>query len=279
MVGLLDLVMGVKAVSSVTLSSPVEGILVKTPDDNFVTPEIPVPIQASVTGDGSELVTFAANEEGSATAFPGNSQWVGDVFSEPVASPFVSALDLGSFVTGVANTTTDLAVYALVNATAAATKATTLVYEAANEPADFLPLTIFETNGAVDGDDNGIPDNPFDPANGVGAGEYWISNQNINGQLRTVLVANLDLGSAKGTQLGTVFTSPNGNVQVDSPTLADFVAAGAIDNGESGFLLVEVVNDLVGAIDAGLRRRIGLRLGRCGRRPPARRAAHGRPVR
>lgn len=251
MVDLLDLIMGVKGVGSVTLSSPVEGVLVKTPDDNFVTPNIPVPVQANVTGDGSELVTFVANDAESTTAFPGGKTWVGDDanVSEAVASPFVSSLDIGSFITGVAGTTTNVAVYALVNATAANSKAaTSLVYETANEPADFLPLFITETDGNVDGDNNGLPDNPFDGTDGINPGEVWISDQQIGGQLRTVLVANLDSG-AKGNALGTIFTSPTGNVTVESPDLTAFQNAGAIGAGESGFLLVSVVNDLAGAVD------------------------------
>ena len=60
------------------------------------------------------------------------------------------ALDLGSFVTGNAGTTTNVAVYALVNAAQQA-KATTLVYEATNETADYLPFQITETAGTVDG--------------------------------------------------------------------------------------------------------------------------------
>jgi len=244
MVDLIDLVLGVKGVSGITLSSPVQGVLVKTPEDNFVTPEIPVPLQANVAGDGSELVTFVANPASSATAFPSAGVWSGDVFSEPVALPFASAIDVGAFVTGNANTTTQLAVYALVN-TAQSAKAVTLTYTAANDPIDALPLTIFETTGNVDNDNNGFPDDPF--AN-VLPGEIWISNQQINGQLRTVLVANLDNGGgSKG--LGTVFTSPSGNVTVDSPDLQSFIDAGAIANGETGLLLVEVVNNIAGVVD------------------------------
>lgn len=244
MVGLLDLVLGVKGVSGVTLSSPVEGVVVKTPEDNAEVPEIPVPVQANVVGDGSELVTFAANEAEDATAFPAANTWVGDVFTEPAPSPFVSALDVSSFLTLQAGTQTEIAVYALVNASAAVTKAT-LTYESANEGVDALPLTIFETDGNVDGDNNGLPDDLF---NEVAPGEIWISNQEVNGALRTVLVANLDSG-AKGNPLGTIFTSPNGNVQVESPALQEFIDAGLIDNGESGFLVVDVVDDLVSAID------------------------------
>lgn len=246
-VGLLDLIVGVKGVSGVTLDSPVSGVVVLTPDDNFETPEIPVPLQATVVGDGTELVTFAANIYDSATAFPAANLWVGDAFSEPVASPFVSALDVASFLTGVAGTETQLSVYALVNATAAQFKATALSYEDANAPADALPLTISEIDGSVDADDNGLPDNPF--GGDVNAGEVWISNQEINGEVRTVLVANLGSPSSKGNALGTVFTSPDGNVQVESPDLQSLIDGGAIEPGESGFLLVQVVGGLAGAID------------------------------
>lgn len=247
-VGLLDLIVGVKGVSGVTLDSPVSGVVVITPEDNAQAPEIPVPLQAAVVGDGTELVTFAANIYDDATAFPAPNNWVGDVFSDPVATPFVSALDVSSFLTGVAGTETQLSVYALVNTALANSKATALTYENANEPADALPLTIFETAGSVDGDDNALPDNTF--GGDVQPGEVWISNQVINGELRTVLVANLDNGNnVKGLNGGTVFTSPDGNVQVESPDLQALINGGAIESGESGFLLVQVVGGLAGAID------------------------------
>lgn len=254
MVGLLDLIMGSKAVGNVTVSSPVSGVLVKTPDDNFVTPVIPVPLQGSVAGgNGSELITFVANKTNDAAAFPGGNNWVGDAFTEPVASPYIGTLDVGGFLTGIAGTTTDIAVYGLLNATTAINAIYTLTYQDATAGVDHLPLQIFETNGQVDSDDNGIPDNPFDANDGVGANEVWISDQVVNGQLRTVLVANLDDGSnskgAGAVPLGTVYTSPTNNVTVDSPNLASFKAAGAIGANETGYLLIQVVSDLAGAID------------------------------
>jgi uncharacterized repeat protein (TIGR02543 family) len=65
------------------------------------------------------------------------------------------------------------------------------------------------------------------------------------------LVANVDnLAAPRARSSAPSSRRRTATCTVDSPSLADFVAAGAIDNGESGFLLVEVVNDLVGAIDA-----------------------------
>jgi len=250
MVGLLDLVMGggssAKATGNVTVSSEIQGILIKTPSDNFQTPEIPVPVQGGIAnGNGSELLSFVANKENDATAFPRANRWKGSVYTEPVASPYIGTLDVGSFVTGVAGTTTNLAVYGLVNATASVESIYTLTYSDATTRADRLPLTIQETNGQVDTDKNGLPDNPFA---GLAQNQYWISNQVVNNQLRTVLVANLDDGAKAA--LGTVYTSPTGNVTVDSPDLAQFKAAGAIGANESGYLIIQVVSNLAGAIDA-----------------------------
>lgn len=246
MVDLLDKVLGygVKQGEGVTLESRLDGVVIKTPVDNAVPPEIPVPLQAAVDGAGSELVTFVANEAEDAGAFPEPNTWVGDVFSDPVSSPFLGALDIGFFLTGIANTTTAVSVYALTNAVEA-TKATTLVYETANEPADALGMTLVEMPATVDNDKNGIPDDVF---NQIGPGEIWISNVWIDGVLRTVMIANVDPGTP-AKALGDIYVSPNGNVTVQSPTLQDFIDAGLIPAGENGLLIVEVVDDLAALLD------------------------------
>lgn len=230
---------------AIGIESVIEGIVVKTPEDNSQTPEIPVPLQASIVGGtGTEGITYVANLSNDGTAFPGPGVWSGDSFSGEFFSPFAGALDVGAFVTGVANTTTELALYALANVTQVGTKQTTLLYEAANAPADALVLTIQEVETLIDNDDNAFPDDLF---NDIAPGEIWVANILVDGQLRTVLVANLDDGS-KGN-LGDVFLSPNGNVQVQTPGLADFQAAGVIGAGENGFAIIEVVNDLSVLLD------------------------------
>jgi len=63
MVDILDLILGSAAKQDgVTLESRVDGVVVKTPEDNAEIPAIPVPLQATVEGDGNDLVTFVANE-------------------------------------------------------------------------------------------------------------------------------------------------------------------------------------------------------------------------
>jgi hypothetical protein len=64
-----------------------------------------------------------------------------------------------------------------------------------------------------------------------------------------VLLANLDSGGAKGVSLGDIFISPNQNITIQSPALSDFQNAGLIPPGESGLLLVEVVDNLASLLD------------------------------
>ena len=252
MATLLGLIMGPDQAGDIVLSSPqnLDGVVVKTPIDNAQVPEIPVAVQATVPdAQPADEVTFAAYEAGE-TPSPwdaGAQTWTGNVFSTPAQAPFIDALDISPFVTGTANVQSTIYMYGLLNA-AEQTKATTLVYEAASAPEDALELFLLEAEATVDDDDNGFPDNPFDPVNGVGPGEVWISRMLIDGMMRTVMIANLDRGSSK--QLGDVYVSPSGNVTVRSPALADLIGVGAIaDPAADGLLVVEVVDELAALLD------------------------------
>ena len=96
MVDILDLILGSEAKQSgVTLESRIEGVVVKTPEDNAEIPVVPVPVMATVEGDGNDLVTFVANVEGDAAAFPGSvpggsgQLWSGDVSSAALSFPWM----------------------------------------------------------------------------------------------------------------------------------------------------------------------------------------------
>lgn len=249
MVELLGLILGDdKAIGDSTLVSPVNGVVVKTPEDNAETPEIPVPVQLSTAGEDIGLVTFVANSVPDDAAWDGPNQvWTGDVFSDALSFPYAGAVDVSPFLAGTAtNTQTSVVVYALLNAAAASAKATALQYEAATDGADALALTIFKRDANVDSTDNGLPDDIFAE---VGPGEIWISNVLINGVLRTVLIANADTGGGAKAP-GTVFLQPNARTSIEAPNLDALVADGLVPNGESALIVVEVVDNLAGLIDA-----------------------------
>jgi hypothetical protein len=248
MADLLDMVLGLKGVGEIVVTSPIDGVVVKTPEDNAVPEEleIAVPVTASYEGTGSEEFRFAASDLNNPDAFDGtNSTWSGNVISDAVSFPYSTGIDVSAFLTGAANVQTSLGIYALLNPEMVA--ASTWLYEDVNSTP--LPITLFETSTGVDADGNGFPDSPFDVLDGIAPGEIWIANVLIDGVLRTVLVANLDPGTVKGAQLGEIFVSPNSNVQISSPTLADLQVAGLIPVGESGLLVVEVAGDLSVIVD------------------------------
>jgi hypothetical protein len=255
MVDLLDMILGSKQAGAITLQSGIEGVIVKTPVDNFQTPEIPVPLQAffNPAAPAGTDVTFVANPVDDPTAFPQANRWVGDAFtSVPVDFPFVSALDVGPLLTGQVNLTgRAVAIYALTNAAQLA-KAATFSYEDASDPADALNVFLIETPAGnevdtLDADPrNGLPDDLF---NQIAPGEIWVTNVIVNGVLRTVMVANLNNSSGGKQALGDVFVSPTGNITVQTPNLQAFIDAGIIEDSQAGFVVVEVVDDLAGLLD------------------------------
>lgn len=258
MVDLLDMILGQQCDLQVTLSSRVEGVWVKTPIDNAQIPQIPVPVAAEVTGAGaaSADVTFVANVDGDPDVFVSLDECAGEWTGEPeatslditgpVTAPWISGVDVSAFITGAANTVQTLAVYSLVNAVENE-KAITLSYQAANSAlANPIRLTLNEVVGTVDNDNNALPDNIFTD---VTAGQIWIANVTIDGQLRTVLVANLDQG-APAKQTGTVYVSPDANIAVEAPDTDSLVAAGLVDAGQTALLVVELADTLQTMVDA-----------------------------
>lgn len=257
-VDLLDMILGQQCALQVTLSSRVEGVWVKTPIDNAQIPQIPVPVQANVTGTGAAgaEVTFVANVDGDPNSFVSLNECAGEWTGAPeatsldvtgaVTAPWISGVDVSSFITRVANTRQTLAVYSLVNAVQNQ-KAITLAYQAANSAvANPVRLTLDEVVGTLDNDNNAIPDSVF---TAVTAGQIWIANVEVGGQLRTILIANLDQGAAT-KQTGTVYVSPDADIAVEAPDTNSLVAAGLVDSGQTALLMVEVVDDLPALVDS-----------------------------
>ncbi|HPO17181.1 MAG TPA: hypothetical protein PLI09_27345 [Candidatus Hydrogenedentes bacterium] len=258
MVDLLDMILGQECDLQVVLSSRVEGVWVKTPIDNSAIPQIPVPVSAEVTGTGaaSADVTFVANVDGDPNTFVSvdacAGEWTGDQnatsleVTGPVTFPWSSGVDVSPFITGLADTVQTLAVYSLVNAVENE-KAITLSYQAANSAlTNPIRLTLNEVVGTVDNDNNALPDNIFTD---VGPGQIWIANVLLNGQLRTILVANLDQGDAS-KQTGTVYVSPDADIAVEAPDTDSLVAAGLVDAGQTALVIVELADTLQTMVDA-----------------------------
>ena len=248
MVKLLDHILGIKQVTDIALYSQLDGVVVKTPIDNAVVPPIAIPLNAAITGSGTELVTFVANADDE-DAWTGDFGWNGEVFTEPVAAPWWSSIDLAGFLTGIGSSQSTVLIYALVNATAGGVGEATLIYEAVNEADETVLIALNELGPDYDADNNGLPDDLFNLLDGILPGEVWVTTVLIDGELRTVMVVNLDQGAADKQALGSIYVSPNENITVESPDLQAFVDAGLIEEGETGLLIIEVVDELAALLD------------------------------
>lgn len=236
---------------TLSVVSAVQAVLIKTPaGDNYVTPEIPLPLELDGSV-GNVPVRYVASVEGdntpwSASANPNNPGGAGTwtsgaarTFTDPAvfAAPYGATLDAGAFVTGVASTRTVL-IYGLANAQLTNGEAATITYSSATP--DPYAVGVTEVDGDVtDVDGNGIPDQPFDQ---VDDAQIWTAN--IGG--RTVLVVNLDTVAKGGAQ---VFSSPADGITVQAPSTADLIAANAINDGESALLVVQVADSLAELLD------------------------------
>ena len=247
MVDLLNQILGIQAVDEVLLSSSLEGVTVRTPADNATTPPVIAPLQATLTGStGTETVHFVANTTDE-TPWEAPDLWNG---TEPqvsevtnAADDYVGRLDLGPafYEAGLANIQKSILVYALVNATAAK-QAITLQYEDTNLPAEAVAVTLDQTDANLDFDNNGLPDDVFAE---VGPGQIWVATANIDGEVRTVLVANLDNGSTS-----PVLVNAAANVTVEAPSLDALVGASLVGAGESALLVINWVGDLASLLDS-----------------------------
>lgn len=250
MVDLLNQILGIQAVDEILLSSSLEGVTVKTPSDNATTPPVIASVQATLTGGvGSETVHFVAYGDDEAP-WEAPDKWNGQTnqVSAPVtqADDYVGQLDLGPafYTAAVSNIQKAVLVYALVNATQAK-QAITLQYEDTNLPAEAVNITLQQTAGDVDADDNGLPDDAF---NDVAPGEIWVSTVSIDGQVRTVLLANLDSGAGAKAS-GTIIVKPAADLTLELPSLESLITAGVVASGESALAVIEVVGNLATLLD------------------------------
>jgi hypothetical protein len=250
---LLDLMLSEKG-ADLAVDSSIDAVVVKTPEDNFQTPTIPVPVQA-IGADVSESIRFVALDVNNEAVWAGSDpmsvsgQWTGDgsVASEEVFGPvFASAVDVGAFVTGTAGVSTTLGLYALANSISLSKQVETIMYDRASSPVNAVEITLTEVAGGatgVDSDGNAFPDNILTD---IGPGEIWTANVNTTGGLRTVLIANLDT-TAKGNG-GPVTVSPAPGVTVTAPGTDDYPAS-LVGPGETVLLVAEVVGDLEALVD------------------------------
>ncbi len=238
MVDLIDMMLGVKQVEEVTLRPGIQARTIKVGPD---TESIPIPFEATVDGDGNELVTFVANEYGEFTI--GDGQWLGNVFTEPIAAPYAGKVDLASFLADQLQSS--VYVYALVNAVEAA-KQTTLMYEASSMP---VQLNLMEVD--IDLNSNGFPDDLRE----IGPGEVWIAQVEIDGVMRYVGILNLDDAAiGKDVKQAGVESLTIGNVTVTVPNRQALQEAQLSDtvfmqNIDEAWLILEVSPELSGLVD------------------------------
>lgn len=255
MAALLDLMLAQDKGIDLGVQSSIDAVVVKTPEDNFQTPIIPVPV-AATGADNSESIRFVAlgvnNEAVWAGSDPmsASGQWTGDssISTDEVFGPvFASAVNIGTFVTGVANAIPQvLGIYALAN-TISSKQVETIMYDRASAPQNAVTISLTEVQGGatgVDADGNAFPDNIL---NDVGPGEIWTANVNTTGGVRTVLIANLDT-TAKGGG-GPISVVPAPGVTVTAPAAGDYPAS-VVQPGDNVLLIAEVVGDLEGLLDA-----------------------------
>jgi hypothetical protein len=248
MVDLLDMMLGVGAVEAgqggeITLSSNINNVEFRTPEDNAEAPVVPLPLTAQVPGATNETVTFGANAVGD-VAFPAANTWVAGVASDAVQFPFFSFLDLGSFVPATANVSAAVKVYALVNAVQQ-TGTSVYTYEQASPAANALNVTITQNEATVDSDDNGLPDNAFD----VTPGQIWVANKLRDGSLRTTMVANLDDSGLGKQGFTSILLQPTADVTVEVPTKDTLVTSGVMGAGEDALVVVQISSSIQSLID------------------------------
>ena len=223
----------------VTVDSPLDGKVVKVNADNPPA-TLPIPVSADSSTDA---VQFGAQEEGDDLFNPAGQEWSGTVTSDFIENaPFVGAIDVASFLTGVATTVTDIAIYAFgYNAVLKAN----LTYDEVNDPADRVRITLSEQLAILDTDENGIP---FNPLNTIGPNEVWATTVTKNGQETTVLIASLD-NAAKGASPVGVTVNPAPDIAVTAPSLNDLQGEGLVGIGETAHLFVEVAGNLASLLD------------------------------
>lgn len=166
-------------------------------------------------------------------------------------------LDVRAFantgVEGVTNWVLDtLAVSRSVYGLAGTPGGVNVFYDLRNTLEKQLFFTVSVQSGAVDADDNALPDDLYDA---VGAGELWHSGSETGLQdaggyalVRDAAVVRLDVSDP--VTAGTAFlAAPRRDILVELPTAARLSAAGVVEEGEELLAVVAVCDDPAGLLD------------------------------
>ena len=253
MAGLLDMVLGDKAITAIVPASPAKGLTFTTPVTNYQQPYIPVSLTSAATGTGGDVfyVIDPANATGFNIADNGLPFWGGetDQFTGPVLPPtFPGSFDLGSRVPATP-ALTNYAINAIANINQTYTNyegfANALYYGVTSYPANQVLVDLDAVPGAADANGNGLPD-----ALGSANGGAWIANVNLAPtgapEVRTAVVRDLSAHAAGDTAI-VIPVQPGLNVEV--PTRQELFDAGVIGSTDLVYAIVTLTDDLSGAID------------------------------
>ncbi len=256
MAGLLDMVLGDKAITGIVPVSPEKGLTFTTPVTNFQAPYIPVPLTSTASGVGGDVyyVIDPQSTPGFHTDLDGLAYWGGAADQEtgPVLPPtYAGSFDLGTKIP----VAPALSSYAL-NALAGINKAYTdyngfpvcQYYAVTSYPANQILVGLNAVAASADSDGNGLPDSLASANNGA-----WIANVNLTppaakavADVRTVVVRELGSHSGAGD---TIVIPVRPDLSVEVPTQQALFAAGAVGSSDTVYAIVSVTDDLSGAID------------------------------
>lgn len=286
------MISGDKALTEVSPVSPMpEGVfMLRTPVDS-VSAGLPVPFRAATAGIPlNDQVFHVAYPLSGGTPYAvdgaGTPYWAGvlarvsgvlldddglPVYEDPDgAGPrapqgvsflrppdHLGFLDLRSFVNtgsvGVTNWALDtLAVSRSVYGLAEAPGGLNVYYDLKNTLERQLFFSVSVQSGAVDADDNALPDDLYDA---VGPGELWHSGSETGLQdtegfalLRDAAVVRLDV-TDPDTAGTTFLVAPRSDILVELPTTARLAEAEVVGEGEEVLAVVGVCDDPAGLLD------------------------------
>ena len=261
MAGLLDMILGDKAITAIVPASPVGGLTFTTPVTNYEQPYIPVPLLSVATGSGSDVhyVIDSAANSGFHIADNGLPFWGGPAtdYTGPVPAPtYPGAFDLGQRVP-VTPALTNYTINAIANISRTYQNyegyPVAFYYGVTSYPAHPVTVTLNAVAGTADANGNGIPESLFtSSANGA-----WLANVNLalsgSPELRTVVARDLRTALAKDDKAvgDTIKIQVTPEVAVEVPSSAALFNAGVIASpSDQVDAIITVTDDLAGAVDS-----------------------------
>ncbi len=261
MAGLLDMVLGDKAITTIVPASPVAGLTYVLPATTSLTgtPYIPVALTAtapgSVPGDVAYYVIDPRDTPGFHTDLGGRAYWGGqtDQYAGPAPQPtFPGLFDLGPKVPP-----TDVTSYYAISALANITNIYTNMYNGFpaciyyNVPVNQIQVGL-TTVSNTDTDNNGLIDTgKLFETTALGV---WVASVDLDqtgkadSQTREVVERDLDTGAKAGGD--TVVISVRPDVTVEVPSAAALAAAGVVGPTDTVVAVVSVTDSLSAAIDS-----------------------------